>query len=149
VRGKVPMAELSAFFGRAFHESTEADAAWGVHIGPYDTIAQSYTKQQTWMAAQGHGPATEMWECYLSDPKVDPDPATWRTRIVCPLARGHPPSLRRADRFRGALGDERLPLLRGELALGELAGLRDQTCRIQLPRQRLHVPIGSEATAAA
>jgi AraC family transcriptional regulator len=30
-----------------------------------------------------------MWETYLSDPTVEPDPATWRTEIVWPL---HPRS---------------------------------------------------------
>lgn len=30
--------------------------------------------------------AEGMWECYLSDPGAEPDPDTWRTLIVWPLA---------------------------------------------------------------
>lgn len=31
-------------------------------------------------------PATVMWEEYLTGPDTDPDPSTWRTRIVYPIA---------------------------------------------------------------
>lgn len=29
-----------------------------------------------------------MWESYLSDPVAEPDPATWRTRIMWSVAGG-------------------------------------------------------------
>jgi effector-binding domain-containing protein len=57
-----------------------------VHIGPYDTVEDTYAEVESWMADQGLRPAPRMWECYLSDPEVDRDPATWRTRIVVPIA---------------------------------------------------------------
>ena len=57
-----------------------------VHVGPYDTMDQTYADLESWMAGQGLRPSAGMWECYLSDPEVEPDPATWRTLIVCPLA---------------------------------------------------------------
>ncbi len=57
-----------------------------VHIGPYDTIAKTYTDLQTWLADKGLRPAAGTWECYLSGHEVEPDPATWRTLTECPLA---------------------------------------------------------------
>ncbi len=57
-----------------------------VHVGPYDTMEKTYTALQTWMAEHRLEPAVGMWECYLSDPQVERDPATWRTRIVWPIA---------------------------------------------------------------
>ncbi len=57
-----------------------------VHVGPYDTMEETYMALQSWMAERGLQPAGGMWECYLSDPELERDPATWRTRIVCPIA---------------------------------------------------------------
>jgi effector-binding domain-containing protein len=57
-----------------------------VHVGAYDTMEKTYRDLQSWMAEQGLQPAVGMWECYLSDPQVERDPATWRTRIVWPIA---------------------------------------------------------------
>ena len=56
-----------------------------VHVGPYETMAQTYTELQQWMADQGFQPAGAAWECYLSDPQTEPDPAKWNTRIVWPV----------------------------------------------------------------
>lgn len=56
-----------------------------VHVGPYDTMEDTYALLQTWMTEQGLHPAPGVWECYLSDPGVEPDPADWRTLIVWPL----------------------------------------------------------------
>lgn len=57
-----------------------------LHVGPYDTMEKTYRDLQSWMAEHGLHPAVGMWECYLSDPQLERDPATWRTRIVWPLA---------------------------------------------------------------
>jgi effector-binding domain-containing protein len=136
VRGDVAVADLPAFFERAFHEAAAAAAASdveivgppfgfypemptenvaveagfpvsepaathgsahrlvlpggrvvrAVHIGTYDTMESTYRELQSWMAERGLLPAVGMWECYLSDPQVEPDPATWRTLIVWPIA---------------------------------------------------------------
>jgi effector-binding domain-containing protein len=136
VRGEVPLADLPAFFQRAFEEAAAAASAMGVeivgppfgyypqmptetvtvdvgfpvsapavpagnarrlvlpggravqaiHVGPYDTLEQTYDSLVAWMAGQGLNPAVGMWESYLSDPMVEPDPATWRTRITWPIA---------------------------------------------------------------
>lgn len=56
------------------------------HVGPFDTLEQTYDELQSWMAEHGIEPAAAMWECYLSDPEAEPDPADWRTLIVWPIA---------------------------------------------------------------
>ena len=40
----------------------------------------------SWTTDEGLVLAEGMWESYLSDPDAEPDPATWRTLIVWPLA---------------------------------------------------------------
>lgn len=56
------------------------------HVGPYDALPQTYGKVMDFMRDQGLTPADDMWEVYLSDPQVEPDPATWRTQIYWPVA---------------------------------------------------------------
>lgn len=56
-----------------------------IHVGPYDTLEDTYTRLTAWLAdagIQGSGP---MWEVYWTDPVAEPDPATWRTEILIPL----------------------------------------------------------------
>lgn len=61
-------------------------AAVAVHVGPYDTLDETYGAVEAWLADHGRRPAGGMWECYLTDPSAEPDPANWRTEIYCPLA---------------------------------------------------------------
>jgi len=61
-------------------------AVQAVHVGPYDTMETTYTDLRSWMAEHGLHPAAVVWECYLSDPQLEPDPARWQTRIVWPIA---------------------------------------------------------------
>ena len=56
-----------------------------IHVGPYDTMSRTYASLRDWMAAEGLTPGGTMWEVYLTDPDTEPDPATWRTRIVWPV----------------------------------------------------------------
>lgn len=136
VRGAVPMAELPAFFQKAFgaviavaeqqgveitgppfgyYPSMPADvvevaagfptarmvepadgveplelpaatAAVTVHVGPFDQLARTYGELEAWMRERGRHGTFPMWERYLSDPHTEPDPATWRTEIVWPVA---------------------------------------------------------------
>lgn len=57
-----------------------------VHVGPYDTLETTYHDLLVWIADQGLQPAVVMWESYLSDPRAEPDPAAWRTRIIWPVS---------------------------------------------------------------
>jgi effector-binding domain-containing protein len=145
VRGDVALADLPAFFERAFHDAAQAAATAGAeivgppfgfypetptatvaveagfpvsarssgsagsagseagdgthrlvlpggravqatHVGPYETLEQTYDELQSWMAERGLEPSAGMWESYLSDPQAEPDPATWRTIITWPVA---------------------------------------------------------------
>lgn len=61
-------------------------AVRAMHIGPYDDLEITYADLQAWMTEHDLRPATGMWECYLSDPETEPDPRTWRTLIVWPVA---------------------------------------------------------------
>ncbi len=60
-----------------------------VHVGPYDTMVETYAAVQQFFAAEGWQPAGVMWETYLSDPDEEPDPSAWRTLISWPLAGAH------------------------------------------------------------
>jgi effector-binding domain-containing protein len=63
-----------------------------IHLGPYDTMAQTYAVIEQFFAATGRTPGGVMWESYLSDPSNEPDPATWRTLISWPAADADTPS---------------------------------------------------------
>ena len=60
-------------------------AVTGTHVGPYEALAQTYEQLMSWTADAGLTLAEGMWESYLSDPRAEPDPNTWRTLIVWPL----------------------------------------------------------------
>ena len=66
------------------HTRAGGRAVATVHVGPYETMVETYDALRRWSAEQGLALAGEMWEEYSSDPATDP--ATWRTRIVWPLA---------------------------------------------------------------
>ncbi|WP_088287812.1 GyrI-like domain-containing protein [Kineosporia sp. A_224] len=61
-------------------------AAEATHVGPYDTLGDTYDDVLGAVRAGGHQPASGMWEYYLSDPAAEPDPATWRTTVVWPVS---------------------------------------------------------------
>lgn len=87
VEAGFPVAQLIEDSDDTHHlELPGGRAVVAIHIGPFETMEQTYRDLQSWMSEQGLRPATGMWECYLSDPLTEPDPATWRTKIVWPLA---------------------------------------------------------------
>ncbi|QOR72383.1 GyrI-like domain-containing protein [Ruania alkalisoli] len=55
-----------------------------IHRGPYDHLAGAYAEIERWMFDHHLTPSEEMWEVYEAGPESDPDPNTWRTRIVWP-----------------------------------------------------------------
>ncbi|QDW28871.1 GyrI-like domain-containing protein [Arthrobacter sp. KBS0702] len=57
-----------------------------LHVGPYETLPETYGKVMARMEAEGLTPGDSMWEYYLSDPGTEPDPAVWKTLIVWPVA---------------------------------------------------------------
>ncbi len=55
-------------------------ATW--HIGPYETIGETWSALDAWIKENGHTPAGPGWELYMTDPQQEPDPAKWRTQIL-------------------------------------------------------------------
>ena len=56
-----------------------------MHVGPYETLPETYGKVMARMQAEGLTPGDTMWEYYLSDPGTEPDPSAWKTLIVWPV----------------------------------------------------------------
>ncbi|MFP5313703.1 MAG: GyrI-like domain-containing protein [Actinomycetes bacterium] len=64
----------------------DTDAFEAVHTGPYDTLGSTYDAIREQMEAEGAAPSDTMWEYYLTDPRTQPDPAAWQTKVVWPVA---------------------------------------------------------------
>ena len=62
-----------------------ATVARTVYHGPYEGLGPAWAEFDAWIAAQGHTPAPDLWECYVAGPESNPDPATWRTELNRPL----------------------------------------------------------------
>lgn len=58
----------------------------GIHVGRFEELERTYRELTEWAASQGLQLAEGMWESYLTDPSVQPDPASWRTAITWPIA---------------------------------------------------------------
>ena len=56
-----------------------------VYHGPYEGLGSAWAEFDAWIAAGGHTPAPDLWECYVAVPESNPDPATWRTELNRPL----------------------------------------------------------------
>lgn len=67
------------------------NAVVAVHVGPFETMEDTYNQLMEWAGRNGHRLADAMWEQYLSDSAVEPDPSQWQTRIVWPVADGERP----------------------------------------------------------
>jgi effector-binding domain-containing protein len=64
-----------------------ATVARTVYRGPYEGLGSAWAEFSGWIAAEGHKPAPDLWECYVSGPESNPDPAAWRTELNRPLTR--------------------------------------------------------------
>lgn len=56
-----------------------------VFHGPYEGLGAAWGEFNAWIAAKGHTPGVDLWECYVAGPESNPDPATWRTELNRPL----------------------------------------------------------------
>ena len=106
VRAKVPMAQITDFFGPAFEQVMHAVPEAGGEVSgppfgwyhgvPTDVVDVSAgfpvagdvhltddTAVMSWMKEHSLEAREDMWEEYLSPPTGDP--STWRTRIVMPV----------------------------------------------------------------
>lgn len=57
-----------------------------LHLGGYDDLPDAYARVEAWADEHGVQLRQESWEVYEAGPSSDPDPATWRTRVVWPVA---------------------------------------------------------------
>jgi effector-binding domain-containing protein len=56
-----------------------------IYHGPYEGLPAAWREFDAWVAANGHTPAPDLYECYTAGPESNPDPATWRTELSRPL----------------------------------------------------------------
>jgi effector-binding domain-containing protein len=64
-----------------------ATVARTVYHGDYEGLGGAWGEFSRWIAANGHTPAADLWECYVAGPQSNPDPATFRTQLNRPLVR--------------------------------------------------------------
>ena len=56
-----------------------------IHVGPYETIGDTYGLAMRRIGELGHAQAGPMWEVYWTDPAAEPDASRWRTEILIPV----------------------------------------------------------------
>jgi AraC family transcriptional regulator len=61
-------------------------AAVAIHHGPYDRLVETYAAIEAWLEREGREAGGPPWEIYLTDPGEYPDPETWQTEVIQPLA---------------------------------------------------------------
>jgi effector-binding domain-containing protein len=63
-----------------------AKVARTVYHGAYEGLGPAWGELNAWIAARGLTPGLDLWEIYAAGPESNPDPATWRTELIRPLA---------------------------------------------------------------
>lgn len=56
-----------------------------MHIGPYDTLAETYEAVRVRIGELGYEAGQDMWETYLTNPCEVPDKSKWITEIFWPV----------------------------------------------------------------
>ena len=56
-----------------------------VYHGPYEGLPDAWGEFTEWIAANGHTPAEDLWECYVTGPHSSADSAMWQTELNRPL----------------------------------------------------------------
>ena len=69
--------------GLSIGETSSGRNMKAVHIGPYDTVVETYNRMTAAMKAQGLVGATDMWETYFSPPETPPEQI--RTEVTWPV----------------------------------------------------------------
>jgi effector-binding domain-containing protein len=83
----VPVTATVAAAGRVkAGQLPAATVARTVYHGPYEGLGAAWGEFDTWIAAEGHTPAPDLWECYVAGPESNPNPDTWSTELNRPLS---------------------------------------------------------------
>lgn len=64
---------------------TAMKVARTVYRGPYEGLGAAWGEFNAWVAAAGHKPAANLWECYVAGLESGPDPLAWSTQLNRPL----------------------------------------------------------------
>jgi effector-binding domain-containing protein len=62
-----------------------ATIARTIYRGPYEGLPTAWPELDAWVAAHGRRPAGWLWEQYITDPSLNPDPSSWQTELNRPL----------------------------------------------------------------
>jgi effector-binding domain-containing protein len=83
----VPVTEPVAAAGRVTNGMLPAvTAARTIYHGSYEGLPAAWSELNAWIKAHGGTAGPSLWQTYVTDPKENPDPATWRTELTRPLA---------------------------------------------------------------
>jgi effector-binding domain-containing protein len=84
----IPVAKPVAEAGRVKPGTFPAAArvARTTYRGPHEGLAAAWGEFEAWIDSQGLEKAPDLWERYVANPDVNPDPATWETELNRPLA---------------------------------------------------------------
>lgn len=86
IEAGVPLAEPATPVGEMHYcDLPGGPAAFAVHGGPYDGLADTHAAIERWMQERGLRAAGPPWEWYVTDPAGHPDPNEWRTHVYYPL----------------------------------------------------------------
>lgn len=66
-------------------QRSAAMVARTVYHGPYEGLGSAWGEFKKWIAANGHLPGSDLYECYVVGPESSPNPADWRTELTQPL----------------------------------------------------------------
>jgi effector-binding domain-containing protein len=82
----VPVTAPVALVGRVMPgEMPAIRVARTVYRGPYEGLGVAWSEFKDWIAANGHVPRPDLYECYLTGPESTANPADWRTELSQPL----------------------------------------------------------------
>lgn len=56
-----------------------------IYRGGYEGLGDAWGEFNDWIAAHGHRPTPDLWECYVAGPESGSDPAQWCTELNRPL----------------------------------------------------------------
>ena len=58
-------------------------ATW--HVGPYETAVHAAGALRNYIRAQGWSEAGPPWDVYWTNPRLEPNPARWKTEVLWPI----------------------------------------------------------------